>query len=317
MRGNNGVCFDFLGRTRRRRDGCASISSARLWILFGLRGFQTPRGRCVDFLRWLDEVTGAASIRWGLRLIFYHTAGAASKSACVIPAQLCVDPVGHAPNFRSLRWRCVDILIVKSGCVVPVWRAVKFAVQAVRCVWQAVRRISPPKVSFLQRLSLFGPETSGNRSNVSSVFILLSGFHIFIYLQQLLSQKVVGAWVSLLPAPPLTLLTEPSSTLNSIVYSLVLFRCPGNNQRKKLQGLLQPSTNPASSTTPCGDTPIHRYRTNTANTPEAQAQQTHLQPPLSQEYLQLEGPATQRPQREHGKDRGTRDIAQPPQSHIR
>ncbi|XP_069061940.1 uncharacterized protein [Pleurodeles waltl] len=134
---------------------------------------------------------------------------------------------------------------------------------------------------------------------------------------ELLSQKVVGAWVSLLPAPPLTLLTEPSSTLNSIVYSLVLFRCPGNNQRKKLQGLLQPSTNPASSTTPCGDTPIHRYRTNTANTPEAQAQQTHLQPPLSQEYLQLEGPATQRPQREHGKDRGTRDIAQPPQSHIR
>ncbi|KAJ1156373.1 hypothetical protein NDU88_009095 [Pleurodeles waltl] len=72
IRGNKGLCVDFSGHTQRCivqfscRDSCVSISGARSWILFGLRGFQTPRGRCVNFLRWQDEDTGAASLQWAL-----------------------------------------------------------------------------------------------------------------------------------------------------------------------------------------------------------------------------------------------------------
>ncbi|KAJ1113004.1 hypothetical protein NDU88_001264 [Pleurodeles waltl] len=73
-----------------------------------------PRGRCGETLGMRDEVTGTASIRWAMWGHFCHTAGAASiplhrKSGCIVPAQQCVDPVGHASKFWSHRWRCIDL----------------------------------------------------------------------------------------------------------------------------------------------------------------------------------------------------------------
>ncbi|KAJ1132002.1 hypothetical protein NDU88_010332, partial [Pleurodeles waltl] len=50
-------------------------------------------------------------------------------SGCIVQVRLCDNSVGCALNFRSLRWRCIDLLIAKSGCVVPVRRAVKFSLR--------------------------------------------------------------------------------------------------------------------------------------------------------------------------------------------
>ncbi|KAJ1199266.1 hypothetical protein NDU88_003104 [Pleurodeles waltl] len=90
-----------------------------------MRGFPTLAGRshrsCIDSV--------------GVALHFLpHDRRSLCKSGCVILAQLCVDPVGHGFNFRSLHRRCVDLLNAKSGCAVPVWRAGNFSPQCRLCV---------------------------------------------------------------------------------------------------------------------------------------------------------------------------------------
>ncbi|KAJ1165840.1 hypothetical protein NDU88_006257 [Pleurodeles waltl] len=97
-----------------------------------------PRGRCVEIRHLQDEVTVAASIWWVLCGHFYHTAGTAlialRKSGCVVPAWLCIDPLARASNIWSLHLCCIDLLPVKSGCVIPVRRAVIFSPQCRLCV---------------------------------------------------------------------------------------------------------------------------------------------------------------------------------------
>ncbi|KAJ1186143.1 hypothetical protein NDU88_002926 [Pleurodeles waltl] len=133
-----------------------------------------PRGRCVEILGMQEEVTGAALIRWAMPGNFCRTAGTASTllagsraasfwfsfasiQGAVRRISGCSDA---AASFSSLGSRAASIQFGvlwfshhNAGCASFLAGCASiFAEQGV----------------LLQKISLFGPETSGNRRQALS-----------------------------------------------------------------------------------------------------------------------------------------------------